>query len=86
MELILKKATGLISFLILFFVFVTVNAVNADEQKDDAKAVLKDAPRIEFKETTHDFGEVLQGAKPKYTFMFKNIGNQKLIIEKVKAG
>ncbi len=86
MEQVLKRAAGLISVCILFFVFVSVNSVSADNKKDDARAVSKDAPHIEFKESSHDFGKVLQNAKPKYTFTFKNTGKSKLVIEKVKAG
>lgn len=43
-------------------------------------------PRIKFEETTHDFGEVIQGKSASYSFEFKNIGDESLIIEKVKAG
>jgi len=86
MERVQKKVAGLIYVLMLFVIFVSVNTVIAEEKNQDAKAVLKDAPRIEFKESTHDFGEVAQGSKPKHTFTFKNTGKSKLIIEKVKAG
>ncbi len=82
----LKRAAEIMSVFILLFALVSVNGVNADEKNDEAKAVSKDAPRIEFKEAVHDFGEVFQNAKPKHTFTFKNIGKSKLVIEKVKAG
>ena len=86
MERVLKKAAGLISVCILFFVFVSVSAVNAEEKKEEIKAEQKDVPRIEFKERSHDFGKVVQDSKPKHIFTFKNTGTSKLVIEKVKAG
>ena len=86
MEHVSKKVSGFISVLMLLFVFVCVNTVNADEEKEDVKAVKKEVPCVEFKKPNHDFGEVLQNAKAKHTFTFKNTGKSKLVIEKVKAG
>ena len=77
MENILKRGAVLTSVILLLSGFMVVNIVNAET---------KDVPHIEFKEYVHDFGEVLQDTKPKHTFMFRNTGGQKLVIEKVKAG
>jgi hypothetical protein len=51
----------------------SVNA-NADE-----------LPVIEFEETTHDFGKIIQGEKVSYTFKFKNTGKSDLLISKVST-
>lgn len=86
MKRILKNALIAIPVLILIFVCISAGAVFAEEKKADADAGLKKAPHIVFKESVHDFGEVMQNARPKYTFSFKNTGKRKLVIEKVKAG
>ena len=43
-------------------------------------------PRIEFLKNTHDFGYVVEGEKPIYTFEFENIGTDTLILQSVKPG
>jgi len=43
-------------------------------------------PKVQFMETVYDFGTVKQESAVKHTFSFKNTGNSKLIIERVKAG
>ncbi len=42
-------------------------------------------PTIVFEEETHDFGEVSQSDKLEYTFVFQNVGNETLIIQKVTS-
>ncbi|MDN5212170.1 DUF1573 domain-containing protein [Fulvivirgaceae bacterium BMA12] len=41
--------------------------------------------RFEFSETSHNFGEVLEGSEATHEFHFKNIGNTPLIIRHVRA-
>ncbi len=77
MEKVLKRGAIFTAIMFLLLGLTLLNIVNAETI---------DAPRIEFKESSHDFGDVLQEAKPKHTFTFKNTGSRKLIIEKVKAG
>ncbi len=43
------------------------------------------APKIEFKETTFNFGTINQGERVDYTFELKNSGKSDLIIHKTKA-
>ena len=40
---------------------------------------------IEWKKTTHDFGEIIQGTKAKYTFTFINKGNTAIVISNAEA-
>lgn len=40
---------------------------------------------IEWKKTTHDFGEIIQGTKAKYTFVFTNKGNTPIVISNATA-
>jgi mono/diheme cytochrome c family protein len=42
-------------------------------------------PRIEFKETRHDFGVLTQGATVQHSFLFKNTGNEPLEIQSVNT-
>lgn len=42
-------------------------------------------PKIKFAELNHDFGKVEQNASLRYSYVFKNEGKSKLIIENVKA-
>jgi len=43
-------------------------------------------PKIQFDETSFDFGTVYQDKSLKHTFNFKNIGTGVLRIDKVKGG
>ncbi len=43
------------------------------------------APEIYLYEDTYDFGDVNQGDVLEHSFIFKNIGDQTLVIEKVTA-
>lgn len=43
-------------------------------------------PVISFKDTEHDFGQVIAGEEISMEFVFVNRGNETLIIENVKAG
>ncbi len=42
-------------------------------------------PRIEVKESRHDFGKVLSGAQVAHVFEVRNVGNQPLTIDRVDA-
>ena len=42
-------------------------------------------PTIDFKEATHDFGEINEGIIASYEFVFTNNGNQPLVLTAVKA-
>lgn len=44
-----------------------------------------DLPVMDFEETVHDFGKIIQGEKVSYTFKFKNTGKSDLLISKVST-
>ena len=77
-------------FALLLIYFVCSFTVWAGEEK--VKGKVKDAEKqgnfakVKFEELSHDFGVTPQDSTLKYTFKFKNIGKEVLIIEKVKAG
>jgi hypothetical protein len=43
-------------------------------------------PKIEFEQTHHDFGKLIQGEKVSFTYKFKNTGNATLVISSVIPG
>ena len=43
-------------------------------------------PKIRFEQNSHDWGEVLQGAKVEHTYRFRNVGDSVLRITQVKPG
>jgi len=63
--------------------------VSTDVVNNPASAVVNanagDLPVIQFEETTHDFGKIIQGEKVSYTFKFKNVGKTDLLISKVST-
>lgn len=52
---------------------------------DAPASVNADAPRIEFAEPVHDFGEITSGAKVTHSFEFSNTGSSTLEITKVNT-
>lgn len=52
---------------------------------ENGKLVETTAPVFQFKKERHNFGTVAEGPKITHEFSFKNIGQEPLIISKVKA-
>ncbi len=48
-------------------------------------SLAEDPVGIEWTKTTHDFGEIVQGTKAKYTFTFINKGNVAIVISNATA-
>lgn len=42
-------------------------------------------PVIQWEETSHDFGDIVQGEKVEHTFKFKNAGTEPLVITNVEV-
>ncbi len=51
----------------------------------DKKKKKKSGPEMKFKKEVHKFGKIQVGTKAKHEFTFKNVGNEPLIIQNVKA-
>jgi len=65
------------TYLFALMSFTSINNTNSptvDEPKD-----------IEWKKTSHDFGEIVQGTKAKYTFTFINKGSVPIVISNAAA-
>jgi hypothetical protein len=43
-------------------------------------------PKIQFDKMEHDFGKQEQNTEIKHVFMFKNLGDGTLLIDKISAG
>lgn len=82
---------------VLFLVVLSSCAGNKDNKEDlistdvinnpkSAQGTDKEAmPEIQFAETTHDFGRVIEGEIVSYNFKFENTGNSKLLISSVNT-
>ena len=49
------------------------------------EAINKNLPKIEFKVSVYDFGEIEYGSSGNYDFVFKNVGKGPLLIKNVKS-
>ncbi len=65
---------------ILLFVSVFTLSLNAQE-----KAAKVDGPVFEFEKETIDYGKIEKDSDGERTFVFTNVGNQPLVIDKVKG-
>lgn len=64
---------------------VTVSTTVVEDFTKLTPAEIEKAPKLNIAEKTHDFGEVKQGEKTKYTFEFTNDGKSDLLIRKIKS-
>jgi hypothetical protein len=51
----------------------------------NAQTVSENGPEITFEKTTHQFGEIPYGGNGTYEFLFKNTGNEPLILSQPKS-
>lgn len=54
----------------------------AQEAQEEAPV---SGPKIYFAETSHEFGDIIQGDKVEHTFTFENTGNEPLILTDVRT-
>jgi len=62
---------------------ITAEIINNPITADNSD--ISELPKIQFEKVEHDFGILLQGEKVTYTFKFKNIGKQDLIVKEATA-
>ena len=70
---------------LIFAAFLACAAVSVNAQEASTTMKVEAAAPYKFKETTHEFGKVPQGTPATYTFEFKNISKQPLVIESAQA-
>jgi hypothetical protein len=86
---------GVLGFLLIACQKASDDAMAASEKpanKNDAapsenvaqKSTSEKLTRIEWYQTEHDFGPIMEGEKATYRFKFKNTGQEPLILKKVK--
>lgn len=51
----------------------------------EAQSVTENGPEISFEKTTHEFGNIPFNGNGTYEFVFKNIGNEPLILSQPKS-
>ncbi len=69
----------MLSFVLLVFTFISVNA------QDAAQPVNPNAPEISFEKTSHDYGTIVQGGDGTCEFKFTNTGKEPLILSKPQS-
>jgi hypothetical protein len=89
--LIMKKSILLVAILAAFtFTSCKDNAADKVNVENVAEAADRDAtagnfPKMEFTQTTHDFGNIVQGTPVEHKFTFTNTGNAPLVIVDAKS-
>ena len=88
---ILASRAALCGIAVCFAVQAQGQAVMAAVGSADAPSASiaeesKAKPQIRFTKLEHDFGQAISGPDLKATFEFKNVGDDVLVIEKVKGG
>ncbi len=63
----------------------TALKVNQSEQSSANNTSSAGAPKFEFTEETHDFGNINEGDVVEHVFKFKNVGNAPLVIQSATA-
>ena len=80
--------TIVIMLVLTFSICLAQGSSDTEQQGGESNDVKKQVafPKIQFDDTSFDFGTVYQDKTLKHTFTFKNIGAGVLLIDKVKAG
>ena len=58
---------------------------DAEQRRTDFAEFIDNPTEMSFEEMEYDFGEVTEGKQVKYTYKFKNTGDQNLILINVKG-
>lgn len=69
----------------LFFTFIISLFNFYSPMNDFLKTSLEEPKELEWNKTTHDFGDIIQGTKSKYTFTFTNKGTVAVNITNASA-
>lgn len=75
----------ILALLFMSFSCTSNSEANAEERRTDYAEFIDNPTEMSFEEMDYDFGEVTEGKQVKYTFKFKNTGDQNLILINVKG-
>ena len=64
---------------------ISTDVINVPATASGATAVAGAAPMMVFNEERHDFGEITQGEKVSFSFIFKNTGGSDLVISSAQG-
>ncbi|MEO9531681.1 MAG: DUF1573 domain-containing protein [Crocinitomicaceae bacterium] len=80
------KYTVLGLFMAMLFVSCTGNSgADTEQRRIDYAEFIDNPTEMSFEEMDYNFGEVKEGTQVKYTYKFKNTGDQNLILINVKG-
>ena len=71
------------TYLFITLVMITLAACVLAESNHESGSL---PAKIEFKEASHDFGDIAEGVKAEHVFKFNNIGEDTLRITRVQGG
>lgn len=75
---------GFNNIVVVFIMFCVLSACNSEVKSEETtteiQAKEKGLPVMSFKEEKHNFGDIVQGEKVSYSFIFKNTGASDLLI------
>jgi archaellum component FlaG (FlaF/FlaG flagellin family) len=81
----MKKGMIILALLFLSISCTSNSEANAEERRNDFAAYIDNPTEMSFEDMEYDFGEVTEGKQVKYTFKFKNTGDQNLVLINVKG-
>ena len=81
----MKKGMIILALLFLSISCTSNSEANAEERRNDFAAYIDNPTEMSFEDMEYDFGEVTEGKQVKYTFKFKNTGDQNLGLINVKG-
>ncbi|MFT4601720.1 MAG: hypothetical protein ACI857_001903 [Arenicella sp.] len=81
----MKNGMIILALLFMSFSCTSNSEANAEERRTDYAEFIDNPTEMSFEEMDYDFGEVTEGKQVKYTFKFKNTGDQNLILINVKG-
>ena len=73
------------ALLFLSFSCTSNGETNAEERRNDFAAYIDNPTEMSFEDMEYDFGEVTEGKQVKYTYKFKNTGDEILVLINVKG-
>jgi hypothetical protein len=81
----MKKGMIIMALLFLSIACTSNSEADAEQRRTDFAEFIDNPTEMSFEQMEYDFGEVTEGKQVKYTYKFKNTGDQNLILINVKG-